>query len=89
MYAGRLSRTLIYRPHNSAIEALLLLAEFRETIERANGFVAACTLFANSSRMGNYRLARGACFDGSAISNQRSAKFEFVAYCSQRLNFSV
>lgn len=59
MDTGRLSRaihTLIYRSHNGAIEALLLLAKFGETIKRANGFDAACALFANRSCIGNYCL---------------------------------
>lgn len=67
MDAGRLScamHTLIYRLHNGTIEALLLLAKFGETIERANGFVAACTLFANRSCIGNY-CPRNGSLDGS------------------------
>lgn len=42
------------RRHNGSIEALPLLARFGETIERANGFVAACSLFANRPCIRNY-----------------------------------
>lgn len=46
--------TVICRGHNGSIEALPLLVRFGETIERTNGFVTACSLFANKPCIRNY-----------------------------------